>query len=356
VELVSAGIVGASGMLGGELLRVLSVHPVLRSECIVAGARAGESIVAVHPHLRDVLHGSFERHDASAIAERCRVAFVALPAEEAATTVPALLDAGVEVVFDLSPAYRLKDAELHDRWYPDARRDPDLAAAAVYGLPELNRKAIAEARLVAMPGCSATAALLALGVLTKLDVPLDAVVIDAKSGSSGSGGALRTSALHSLRGGGVAPYAMTSHRHVPEIRQACGEFGLHPAGAEVRLGMSVFSVDLVRGLSAAVYVLSDGAPRSEDVRRGLHRRYRAEPFIRVQPAQGTTTPLPDPKAVIGSNFCDIGGGVDADGGRIVVVAALDNVAKGGATQAVQACNAWLGIAETTGLLSTPIWP
>jgi N-acetyl-gamma-glutamyl-phosphate/LysW-gamma-L-alpha-aminoadipyl-6-phosphate reductase len=351
---VRAGVVGASGILGGELLRLLLGHPGIELEYVSAQSKAGRSATELNPHLKDQGLAEFEAFDARVAAKRCDVVFLATPPETAGRAVPELLEAGAELVVDLSPAYRVRDPELHRRWYPDVDRDEALAAEAAYGLPELDggREAIRGARVIASPGCFATAILLAAQPLAGLEgVEFDSIAIDGKSGSTGSGARLRESGAHTWRSNVVAPYAPRGHRHVAEVGEALGALGLHP-----RLGMSTYGVDLVRGLSVGLYSFFDGELDERALRRAYHRRYRDERFVRVQAGRGSALPLPDPKAVIGSNNCDVAGFVDEAARRFVLIAAIDNMVKGGAGQAVQACNLRLGLPEEQGLEAIPVFP
>ncbi|HYI99564.1 MAG TPA: N-acetyl-gamma-glutamyl-phosphate reductase [Thermoleophilaceae bacterium] len=351
------GVVGASGILGGELLRLLLGHPGLEIEYVSAQSKAGRPATELNPHLKDAGLGDFEAFDAASAAKRCDVVFVATPPETAGRAVPELLDAGAELVIDLSPAYRLRDPERHREWYPDVERDQELAEQAVYGLPELNRAALADARVIAMPGCFATAILLAALPLREIDgITYDAIAVDGKSGSTGSGARLRESGAHTWRANVVAPYAPRGHRHVPEVRQALGEHGVASNGSPPRLGMSTYGVDLVRGLSVGLYSFFEGELDERTLRRAYHRTYRDEHFVRVQVGRGSALPLPDPKAVVGSNFCDVAAFVDQSVGRFVLIAAIDNLVKGGSGQALQACNVALGFPERQGLEALPVFP
>jgi N-acetyl-gamma-glutamyl-phosphate reductase/N-acetyl-gamma-glutamyl-phosphate/LysW-gamma-L-alpha-aminoadipyl-6-phosphate reductase len=357
--MLRAGVVGASGILGGELLRILLGHPGLELEYVSAQTKAGRSATELNPHLKDAGLGEFEVFDARVAAKRCDVVFLATPPETAGRAVPELLDAGADLVVDLSPAYRVRDPELHRKWYPDVERDEDLASAAVYALPELNRDAITRARVLAMPGCFATAILLAALPLRELEgVRYDAIAIDGKSGSTGSGARLRESGAHTWRSNVVAPYAPRGHRHVAEVSETLAAAGLNPNGngKPPRLGMSTYGVDLVRGLSVGLYSFFEGELDERTLRRAYHRTYRDEHFVRVQVGRGSALPLPDPKAVIGSNFCDVAPFVDEAAQRFVLIAAIDNMVKGGAGQAIQACNVRLGLPEQQGLEAIPVFP
>ncbi len=365
-----AGVVGASGILGGELLRILLGHPGLELEYVSAQTKAGRSATELNPHLKDAGIGEFEAFDARVAAKRCDVVFLATPPETAGRAVPELLDAGAELVVDLSPAYRVRDPERHREWYPDVERDQEIAEAAAYGLPELTpadghgvggsrlgRAAIRDARVIASPGCFATAILLAALPLRDVEgISFEAIAIDGKSGSTGSGARLRESGAHTWRSNVVAPYAPRGHRHVAEVAEALEVTGVAAGGRAPRLGMSTYGVDLVRGLSVGLYAFFDGELDERTLRRAYHRTYRDEPFVRVQVGRGSALPLPDPKAVIGSNFCDVAPFVDSAAQRFVLIAAIDNMVKGGAGQAVQACNVRLGLPEQQGLEAIPVFP
>lgn len=351
------GVVGASGILGGELLRLLVGHDGLALEYVSAQSKAGRPATELNPHLRDAGIGDFEAFDPRVAAKRCDVVFVATPPETAGKAVPELLEAGVEVVIDLSPAYRVRDPERHREWYPEVERDQQLAEEAVYGLPELNRNELGGARVIAMPGCFATAILLAALPLRELEgVTYDAIAVDGKSGSTGSGARLRESGAHTWRANVVAPYAPRGHRHVAEVLQAMGDHGVSSNGKAPRLGMTTYGVDLVRGLSVGLYSFFEGELDERTLRRAYHRTYRDERFVRVQSGRGSALPLPDPKAVVGSNYCDVASFVDDGAGRFVLISAIDNMVKGGAGQAVQACNVRLGLPEDQGLTAIPVFP
>jgi LysW-gamma-L-alpha-aminoadipyl-6-phosphate/LysW-L-glutamyl-5-phosphate reductase len=368
---IAAGVIGASGFAGGELVRLLAGHPEF-SLCYASvpghsPELVGKPLAAVHPHLRaggadgaGAAAGGLElvRTKTSEAASRCAVVFLATPPLVSAALGPALLAAGAEVVVDLSPAFRLHDPALHSQWYPAVSRPPE--RTAVYGLPELNRALLPDADLIAVPGCLATAAILALMPLCRLaGVRLSSITIDGKAGSSGSGHRLRRSGLHPVRSGVVAPYAPAGHRHAAEVQEALLGQGLTTTGGGLRLGMSVFGVDLVRGVSVAAHVIVDPGSRlpGDSELASLYRdTYRDAAFVRVRDWRDEAVPLPDPKALTGSNYCDIAVFQDAGCGRLVIVAALDNLMKGAAGQAIQACNVRYGLPETLGIDALPVYP
>lgn len=365
---IPVGVIGAGGYVGGELLRLLTGHPGLDLSYMAASDRdRGQHdplLARVHPGLRGgELDGPpdggprLAKTSVAEAARRCSAVFLATPPEVSATLAASLLAAGVAAVIDLSPAFRLEDPGAQRRWYPDVRR-PE-GCSAVYGLPELNRDALAGASLIAVPGCMATAAILALLPLCEVrGLALDAVVIDGKVGSTGSGNRPRRSGMHPVRSGVVAPYAPAGHRHAAEISAVVRARGLTAGGPGLRLGMSVFGIDLVRGLSVAVYAIQERHDQLGQLALTPMFRefYRDEPFVRVRDWPSEAVPLPDPKAVIGSNYCDLAAFHDTEAGRIVVIAALDNLMKGAAGQAVQACNIRYGLPEAAGLSALPLYP
>ncbi len=373
---IPVGVLGASGLQGGELLRLLCAHPHFQVEYVCASrktdgarhstSRQGRRVLEVHPNLRDAAQSPsgealdklvFETLDVEEAARRCALVFTATPHDVSAEVVPRLLDAGVEVVADLSPAHRLRDPGEHARCYPSVPRDNALAKLAIYGLPELTRDRLAQASLIAVPGCFATAVTLAMLPLRELDAVLwDRITVDAKTGSSGSGNAVRAHGMHALRSTVVSPYAPIAHRHGPEIVQSLRDHGVMSLGRPLCLAMSAYGVNAVRGLSVSVYLFAEGNVDGANLRNAFRQTYRDEPFVRIQTGASSVIPLPDPKVVVGSNFCDVAAFTDPDIGHIVLIAALDNMVKGGAGQAVQACNVRFGLPEDTGLSALPLFP
>ncbi|MFK4227927.1 N-acetyl-gamma-glutamyl-phosphate reductase [Streptomyces sp. NPDC019890] len=349
--MIRVGIVGASGITGGELIRLVTQHPELELTFLGGNSSAGKRPAQLHPGLRLDLGLTVEPVTADAVAERCDVVFLATPAP-ASAELAALLADRVPCVIDLSGAFRIRTRELHERWYPKAERTADLADRFVYGVPELIGDQLVDAPLISVPGCYATAITLGLAPLTLgLGLELKTVVVDGKSGSSGGGLQLRVPDLHPLRNGAIAPYAPTGHRHAAEVSDFLERSKPGTVGS---LTMSAYGVSHVRGLLASAYVFTDDKVDGRELQRAYLRFYKEHRFVRVRRHTETLIPVPDPQAVLGSNFCDVTVLHDEEGGRIVVLAALDNLVKGAAGQAVQALNKRFGLSEESGLTMQPV--
>jgi N-acetyl-gamma-glutamyl-phosphate reductase len=341
-------VAGASGYAGGELLRLLAGHPDLEIGPVTGQSSAGRPIAEVHPHLAGVPSLAERPFDAmdTLLGSGCDLVFLALPAGESAP-LAAGLDPAVRVV-DLGPDFRLSDAGAWARHY-----QAPYAGRWVTGLPELPgaREQIAAASRVAVPGCYATASIIALTPLMASGlIEPDDVVIVAASGTSGAGRSLRTDLLASEVMGAVSAYAAGgTHRHTPEIEQALGEAGGHDG---VTVGFTPILAPMPRGILATCTARLTGAPAAAPVRQALADRYAGEPFVTLLP-EGR---WPTTAAVAGSNGVHVQGAADARTGRATVVAAIDNLGKGAAGQAIQNANLMLGLAETAGLSAIGVAP
>ncbi|MBV2154911.1 N-acetyl-gamma-glutamyl-phosphate reductase [Kitasatospora sp. SUK 42] len=350
--MIRVGIVGASGLAGGELIRLATQHPELELTFLGGSSSAGRRPAELHPGLRLDLGLTVEPVPED-LSDRCDVVLLATPAPASAELAARLADQ-VPCVIDLSGAFRIRTPALHDRWYPNVPRTAELADRFVYGVPELVGDQLVGASLISLPGCFATAITLGLAPLvTALGLNLKNVVVDGKTGSSGGGLQLRTADLHPLRNGAIAPYAPAGHRHAAEVRDFLERS--KPGGIEA-LSMSAYGVSHVRGLMASSYVFTDDEVDARTLHRAYLRFYKEHPFVRVRRHNETLIPVPDPQAVLGSNFCDVTVLHDEEGGRIVVLSALDNMVKGAAGQAVQALNIRFGLPVETGLTMQPVMP
>ena len=327
MQQLRVGVAGATGYAGQELVRLLARHPhVELTEAMASGAARGSL-----PRLARIWDGDLSAFSIDTLAEHCDAVFLALPDAAAADTVPALLERGVRV-FDLSGAFRLRDAQLRQRWYP---KTPDAAMkGAVYGLPEHNRHALRQARLVACPGCYPTAAVLALQPLLGAGLLNGEVVIDAKSGISGAGKAPSERTHFSECHGSVAAYGVFAHRHAAEIEQELAT----PVTFVPHL------VPLDRGILETIYARLQNGINAHAVATALETAYRDAAFVRLRGQA-----LPEIKDVAYTNFCDIGWMVDSGRAQLVLVACLDNLLKGAAGQAVQSFNVAFDFDERAGL-------
>jgi N-acetyl-gamma-glutamyl-phosphate reductase len=327
-QTITVGIAGATGFAGQELVRLLARHPGV--ELVAAMGSSAASPQRTLPALARVWDGTVTPLDAIALGRACEAVFLALPEDASADVAPQLLAAGARVI-DLSGAFRLRDDAVRVRWYPSARSLPD---GTVYGLAEQRRDAIAGARLVSCPGCYPTAALLALGPLVGAGLVTSDIVIDAKSGISGAGKTPTERTHFSECHGSVSAYGVFNHRHAAEMEQ--------------ELGRSVtfvpHLVPLDRGILETCYVRVAAGTTEAKVAEAFRVAYEHAPFVRL-----TGRTLPTIKQVAWTNFCDIGWTLDEAGGRLVVVATLDNLLKGAAGQGVQNFNVAFGFDERAGL-------
>ncbi len=342
---IKAGIVGATGYTGVELLRLLVQHRGVEIAAVTSRAQAGNAVADTFPNLRGHLDLAFSMPDDTAL-KGCDIVFYATPNGTAMQSAEALLDAGVRVI-DLAADFRLKDADEWEKWYGMPHACPQRLAEAVYGLPEVNRSAIAGARLVANPGCYPTS--VQLGFLPLLEanvVDANTLIADAKSGVSGAGRKATVDTLFSEAGDNFKAYGVTGHRHLPEICQ-----GLQSAsGSEVTLTFVPHLTPIIRGIHATLYArLTD---RDVDLQTLFEQRYANEPFVDVMPAGSH----PETRSVRGVNMCRIAVHRPQNGDMAVVLAVEDNLVKGAAGQAVQNMNLMFGIDETSGLTDVALLP
>lgn len=349
--MLRVAVTGASGYMGAELLRLLSVHPKARVSAVTSERLAGERLDRLYPHLRGLSDLVFQEIDGERLAGLADVVFLALPHMESQRLMPTLRRHGKKAV-DLSADYRLKDASLYSTWYKAPHEDASGLAEAVYGLPELHRKQVAGASLVASPGCYPMGAILATAPLLKSGRgSADGIVIDGKSGVTGAGAQGRKADamyLFTEANENVQAYGMGTHRHTPEIEQELSML----AGRPVVVAFTPHLVPLNRGLFTTASVpLTRPATTGELV--ALYQEfYAGEPFVRVlDEGQRPTT-----RSVVGSNFCDVTVVADPRTQRAVCVSALDNLGKGGSANGIQNLNIMMGWDERTGLDAPPVYP
>ena len=333
---MKATIVGGSGYVGGELLRLLLGHPDVEVAQVTSDTMAGKSVTRAHPNLRKSTILRFVPHADRRPAD---VTFLATPHGQSMGSMPEILSTG-GLVIDLSADFRLRDPAAYPTYYGTDHPHPDLLGEAVYGLPELHREELRAARLIAVPGCIATASILALRPLAAAGV-LDPthVVVDAKSGSSASGQEPGPAGAHAERSGVVRAYAATGHRHTAEIEQETG----------LRVALSCHAVEAVRGVLATCHGYRTRPVDEKELWRIYRAAYGNEPFVRIVHEGEGIHREPEPKILSGTNFCDLGFASDPHAERIVALAAVDNLVKGAAGNAVQCLNIRAGYPETTAL-------
>jgi len=337
---VKAGIVGAGGYAGGELLRLLLGHPDVTEVVPGSESLAGKPVTTAHPNLRkrtDLLFAHYED------VTGCDVIFLSLPngthrADE--------YEGRAKLVIDLSSDHRLKDPADYEQWYGTAHPYPDVLGRWVYGIPELHREEIRGASNVTGAGCNATATILALLPLFAAGIVDRSrpVVVECKVGSSEGGREPSEDSHHPERVGVVRSFRPVGHRHTAEAEQE-----LTLGGAKPRVDLSVTAVELVRGVLATAHVYVNRAVEEKDLWKIYREQYASEPFVRIVKERGGIFRYPEPKLLAGTNFADVGFALDPRGDRVVALCAIDNLVKGAAGNAVQAMNVALGLDERAGL-------
>ncbi|WP_153117746.1 N-acetyl-gamma-glutamyl-phosphate reductase [Rhodocyclus tenuis] len=342
--MIKAGVVGGTGYTGVELLRLLAQHPQVELAAITSRAEAGTRVADMFPSLRRRVDLCFS-DPASARLDECDVVFFATPNGIAMQQAPALLDAGVRVI-DLAADYRITDIAEWEKWYGMRHASPECVERAVYGLPEINRAAIAGARLVANPGCYPTAVQLGLAPLVEAGVvELGSLIADAKSGVSGAGRKAEVSSLFAEASDNFKAYGVAGHRHLPEIRQGLSRLAQKPVG----LTFVPHLTPLIRGIHATLYAR---VAREADFQALFEQRYAGEAFVDVLPPGSH----PETRSVRAANLCRIAVHRPQGGDTLVVLSVIDNLVKGAAGQAVQNMNIMFGLPETDSLWQLPVLP
>jgi N-acetyl-gamma-glutamyl-phosphate reductase len=345
---IKAGIVGGTGYTGVELLRLLVQHPQVELCAITSRKEAGTAVAQMFPSLRRRVELAFVEPGAKALAG-CDVVFFATPNGVAMGEARALLDSGSKVI-DISADFRLKDVAEWERFYKMKHAAPELVAQAVYGLPEVNRERIREARLVANPGCYPTA--VQLGFLPLVEagvVDVEHLIADAKSGVSGAGRKTEQHLMFSEAADNFVAYGVTGHRHWPEIRQGLAQ----AAKREVGLVFTPHLTPLIRGIHATLYAR---VTKDVDFQALFEKRYANEPFVDVMPAGSH----PDTRSVRAANTCRLAVHRPPESAKrsdtLTVLSVIDNLVKGASGQAVQNMNLMFGLPEATGLEQVAVVP
>ena len=346
--MIKAGIIGATGYAGGELARLLLQREDV--EILWYGSRSyvGQKYASVYPNLFQIVEDSCQDDSLKELAERADVVFTATPQGFCASIIEEEILSKVKVI-DLSADFRIKDQEVYEKWYKLEHKSPQFLEEAVYGLPEVNREKIREARLIANPGCFPTCSFLAVYPLVKEGlVDPNTLIIDAKSGTSGAGRGAKMDNLYCEVNESIKAYGVGTHRHTPEIEEQLS----YAAGKPVTISFTPHLVPMNRGILVTAYASLNGKVTEEEARAAYEKYYRDEYFVRLlEPGA-----VPQTRWVEGSNFADVNFKIDPRTGRVVMMGVIDNMVKGAAGQAVQNMNLMFGLPEETGLKQIPMFP
>jgi len=346
------GIVGASGYVGGELLRILVNHPKVNVTVATSKQYSGEVLYRVHPNLRSFTDLKFTEPKLDNISSSCDFVFTAVPHGSAVNLVPALSKVGLRIV-DMSADFRLKDTSAYEHWYKYKHPHPEMLETVTFGIPEIYSDSIKGSKVVSNPGCMAITSILALAPFVKANlIELDHIVVDSKIGSSGGGTKPTIGTHHAERYGVVRPYKPVDHRHTAEIEQEMSAL----AGKKVSVSMTPHAINMVRGILCSIHTFGSEKLETPKVWRALREFYQKAPFVRFVKDKKGISKYPDPKILPGSNFCDVGFEIDERLNRLLLLSATDNLMKGAAGNGVQCMNLMYGFDEREGLTFPGLHP
>lgn len=347
--MVTVGIVGASGYAGGELLRLLVQHPEVEIKKVTSNKHAGEYVFKVHPNLKGLTDLRFVKDTPEEVASDVDIVFLAVPHGASASVAPGIIEQGTRII-DLSADFRLQNPDDYPVWYGRAHPFPELLKDFIYGLPELHREEIRNAKNIAVPGCLASSAIYSLAPLAQAGKINGSVIVDGKIGSSGSGNKVSSSSHYSERYNSVRIYSPVGHRHIGEIEQELSRV----SGSKITATMSAHSVNMVRGILTTSSVFTEENLEEKEIWKMYRSFYRGEQFVRFMMDSSGTYRYPDPKLVAGSNFVDLGFATDWHVKRTVAIGAIDNLIKGTAGNAIQSMNLMMGFRENEALMAAPM--
>lgn len=346
--MIKAGVIGATGYAGNELIRILMQHPNVEITHLTAHSYVGKNFDDVYENYRQINKLVCEEMDIEKLAKECDVVFMALPHGVAAKVVTKSVLEKTKVI-DFGADFRLKNADVYENWYGVEHTGKELLKEAVYGLCEVNREEIKKAKLIANPGCYTTCSILSLRpLLAESLIDKNSIIIDAKSGISGAGRGLATASLYCESAETIKAYKLASHRHTPEIEEQLG----YAADDTITLTFTPHLIPMNRGILATCYATLKEEYSYETIKEAYEKYYGEEYFIRLT-KKGI---YPETRWVKGSNFLDIGFVVDERTKRIIVIGAIDNLVKGAAGQAIQNMNLLFDLDEKTGLTMVPVFP
>ena len=345
---IKAGIIGSTGYAGGELARLLLQRDDVEIVWYGSKSYADQKYGSIYQNMYQMTDAVCGNEDMEALADMADVVFTATPQGLCASLVSESVLSRTKII-DLSADFRIKDVEVYQAWYKIQHPSADFIKEAAYGLPELNRESIKQARLVANPGCYPTCSILTMYPLVKEGlIDPDTLIIDAKSGTSGAGRGAKLPNLFCEVNENIKAYGVATHRHTPEIEEQLG----YAAGEKVVLNFTPHLVPMNRGILATEYAKLTKEVNWEDVKAVYDKYYADEKFVRVLDKDV----CPETKWVEGSNYVDIGFKIDPRTGRIIMMGAIDNLVKGAAGQAVQNMNLMFGLEESEGLELVPMFP
>jgi N-acetyl-gamma-glutamyl-phosphate reductase len=346
--MIKAGVIGATGYAGQELVRILYNHPEVEIKVLSSKNHNNQAYESIYANFNKICELKCEENELETLSNQLDIVFLSLPHGESSKVLTDTILKNVKVI-DLSADYRLKSEELYEDWYKIKHNNKDLMNQAIYGLSEWKKKEISESRLIANPGCYPTCALLCLLPLIKEGIlEEDNIIIDAKSGVSGAGRSLNLTTHFSECNESVKAYNVTSHRHTPEIEQQLSEIN----GNEISVTFTPHLVPMNRGILCTSYGNLKNSFSYNEIKQIYEKYYQNELFIRLA-KKGV---FPETKWVKGSNYCDIGFTLNKSARKIIVIGAIDNLVKGAAGQAVQNMNLMFNFEESMGLKSIPMFP
>ena len=351
--MIKAGIIGATGYAGGELVRLLTQHKEVEIKWYGSRSYIDQKYASVYGNMFEIVEDTCLDDNIEELASQVDVIFTATPQGFCASVMNDDILSKVKVV-DLSADYRIKDVSVYEKWYGIEHKSPQYIEEAVYGLCEINREDVKGARLVANPGCYTTCSILTAYPLVKEGlIDTATLIVDAKSGTSGAGRGAKLPNLYCEVNENIKAYGVANHRHTPEIEEQLG----YAAGKEIMINFTPHLVPMTRGILVTEYAnlvrKADGSlPTYEEIKAVYDKYYKDEKFVRVLEKDV----LPETKWVEGSNYVDVNFKIDERTGRIIMMGALDNVVKGAAGQAVQNMNLMFGLKESEGLELVPMFP
>lgn len=351
--MIKAGIIGATGYAGGELVRLLTQHKEVEIKWYGSRSYIDKKYASVYGNMFEIVEDSCLDDNMEELASQVDVIFTATPQGFCASVMNDEILSKVKIV-DLSADYRIKDVSVYEKWYGIEHKSPQYIEEAVYGLCEINREDVKKARLVANPGCYTTCSILTAYPLVKEGlIDTTTLIVDAKSGTSGAGRGAKLPNLYCEVNENIKAYGVANHRHTPEIEEQLG----YAAGKEIMINFTPHLVPMNRGILVTEYASlvrkADGSlPTYDEIKAVYDKYYKDEKFVRVLEKDV----LPETKWVEGSNYVDVNFKIDERTGRIIMMGALDNVVKGAAGQAVQNMNLMFGLKESEGLELVPMFP